>query len=154
MRLSKKIAIAAVSTVATVSVATAAFAYWTTTGSGAGSASAGADSGVTVAQVGSVTGLVPGGVAQPVDFSINNGASTKQYVTSVSFSLAGTNWNTAGLGCSAADFTLVQPTAINADLTPGVHTYSPSGASLALKDTGSNQDACKNQALVVSFSSN
>ena len=153
MRLSKKLAIAAVSTVAAVGIATSAFAYWTTSGSGTGSASAGTNTAVTVSQVGSISAMVPGGDAQAVDFKINNPISTPQYISSVAVSISsvtGANIDSTH-PCSASDFTLVQPNAINADLSSGDHSYSPSGASLKLDDLASNQDGCKGAIVHLAF---
>jgi hypothetical protein len=157
VRLSKKLA--AVAITATVALTgTAAFAYWTTSGSGGGSGSAGTGAGagtsaVTVTQVGTLPALTPGSGAQAINFQINNGLSTHQSVSSVSVSIDDTVWNTAFTGCSADDFTLVQPSATNnySDLSPGATVYSPSGASLALKDTSGNQNGCKSQAIVLTF---
>jgi hypothetical protein len=135
-------------------VVAAAIAYWTTSGSGTGSATAGTSTAVTVSQVGTISALVPGGAAQAVDFKINNPASTPQYITSVAVSMTGvTGPNIDGTHpCTTADFTLVQPTATYGDLTTGDHTYSPSGATLKLNNTASNQDGCKNATVALAFS--
>ena len=152
MNLRKKLAAVAI-TAGIALTATTAFAYWTATGTGSGSASSDAGNHpVAVTQVGGVTGMYPGGAAQAVDFKINNPAPYKQRIASVSVSLGGTVWQT---GCSTDDFEIVQPTAINQDLPSGDTTFSPSGASIAMKDRSTtNQDGCKGQALVVSFSAN
>ena len=105
-------------------------------------------------QVGTITALVPGGASQAVDFKITNGKTTPQYVTSVSFSITSitkVSDGTAAVGCAAGDFTLVQPNAIAADLAAGDTTYSPSGASLAMNDSGTNQDGCKNVTVHLTF---
>jgi hypothetical protein len=139
---------------AVLAAATAAYAYWTTAGSGTGSASAGGSSTVSVTQIGTISGLVPGGAAQAVDFKITNPKSTAQYVTGVSVSISGvTGPNIDGTHpCAASDFTLVQPSAINQDLAAGDATFSPSGATLAMKDSGSNQDGCKGATVNLAFS--
>jgi hypothetical protein len=152
-KLNKKIAIAAAAVAVVAVGGGTAFAYWTTSGTGTGSATTGTNTAVTVAQVGSITALVPGGTAQAVDFSISNPASTNQYIQGVAVSMTVTAPNAdATHPCTNADFTLVQPTAINADLTPGLHTYSPSGATLKLNDSGSNQDGCKLATVNLTFS--
>jgi hypothetical protein len=132
-----------------------AVAYWTTTGSGTGTATTGTGSAVSVTQVGTVTGLVPGGAAQAVDFTVTNPKSTPQYVTSVTYSIASiqTSPGVAAVGCSAADFTLVQPNAIAADLPAGASTFSPSGATLAMIDSATNQNGCKNVTVNLTFAS-
>jgi hypothetical protein len=134
--------------------AAGAYAYWTTTGSGTGSATTGTSSTVTVTQVGSVTALVPGSAAQAVNFSINNTQGTPQFISSVTYSIASieTAPGVPAVGCTAgADFTLVQPTAINTDLANGITTFSPSGATLAMKDTASNQNGCKSVTVNLAF---
>jgi hypothetical protein len=129
-----------------------ALAYWTTTGSGSGSANVGTSTTVTVAQLGTITGLTPGSAAQPVDFRITNSATTNQTITSVAVSIASvTGGSNLPNACTAADFTLVQPSATYGDLTPGIHNYQPSGASLALDNTASNQDGCKNATVTLAF---
>jgi hypothetical protein len=132
-----------------------AAAYWTTTGSGTGTAGTGTGSAVNITQVGTITGLVPGGPAQAVDFTITNPKSTAQYVTSVTYSIASiqSSPGVAAVGCSAADFALVQPNAIGADLPAGATTFSPSGATLAMVDTATNQNGCKNVTVNLTFAS-
>lgn len=151
--LKRKKLVPPLAAVAVLAVAAAAFAYWTTSGSGTGSAATGTSTAVTISQVGSVAGLVPGGAAQPVDFKITNPKSTPQYVASVAVSISGVSGPNidATHPCSASDFTLVQPTAISADLAAGDSAFSPSGATIAMKDTGSNQDGCKGASVSLAF---
>lgn len=137
-----------------------AFAYWTTAGSGNGSATAGTDSGVTITQTSTVTGLRPGGAAVPLDFKITNGSvgSVRQYITSVVITKgAVTKAVGAPAGaCTAADFIVVQPSITPADL-PGGDTAYPSagatgtGASIALDNTSSNQDGCKGASIALTY---
>lgn len=97
----------------------AAFAYWTTTGSGTGSAATGTNQAVTVTQIGTVSGLTPGSAAQAIDFKITNPSTAKQYVNGVTVSISSISpaqADSSKPACTAADYTLVQPSAINADL--------------------------------------
>jgi hypothetical protein len=148
----KGIALLAALAVAVVA-AVGAYAYWTTSGSGTGSATTGTNSAVSITQTSTVSGLRPGSPAQALDFDINNTASVNQYVTSVVVAMTGvTGPNIDGTHpCTTGDFSLVQPAAINADLTPGVHHYAPSGATLAMLDSGSNQDGCKGATVALSY---
>lgn len=130
-----------------------AAAYWTTSGSATGSGTVGTDAGVTVAQNSSVTGLVPGGAAQALDFTVTNNSAT----TNVQISSVVIGFGTFGAGCSAADFTLVQPSKPSGG-TPvtiaggastafvsaagGTSTHG-TGASIQMINTGSNQNGCK-----------
>jgi|SRR5947207_571366 len=149
--LSRKSAIVVAGGAAVVALsATAAFAYWTTTGSGSGSATAGDSKTVTIVQTTTVSGLVPGGVAQPIDFKINNSLGTPQFVHAVTVKVDSVD----KAGCKIADFTVVQPNLIDKDLAAGDTTVSPSGASIKLEDTAENQDACKGAAVALTFTSN
>lgn len=172
-RLTKKTSIiAAGSAAVALSISGAAYAYWTTTGSGTASATTGSNVALTVTQDGTVTGLVPGGTAAAVNYTITNGASTNQYATTVTINKVSVNYiNPAGAGngttalnhpagfaavtCTVADFDVVQPDPLNTDLTPGTHAYTRSGTpksgTVALLNTGSNQDDCKNTTINLAF---
>lgn len=130
-----------------------AAAFWTTTGSGTGSGTVGTDAGVTVAQNSSVTGLVPGGAAQALDFTVtNSSATTDVQITSVVI-----GFGTFAAGCSAADFTIVQPSKPsvgtpvsiagggNAAFTSaaGAGPTAGTGASIQMVNRAVNQDGCK-----------
>ena len=152
MRHSKKFAALAIAAGVAIT-ASAAFAYWTTSGAGTGSASTGTSSAVSVTQLGTASDLVPGGPAAAVNFRISNPASFNQYIASVSVSkvsVTGPNVDPSH-PCTVNDFELVQPNAIDADLTPGHHDYVPSGATIALKNLPSNQDGCKGATLNLAF---
>jgi hypothetical protein len=140
--------------VAALAISAAAIAYWTTSGTGAGSATSGTHLNTTVTQVGTIAGLVPGGTAQQIGFKINNSKTTPQYVRTVAVAITSikdaTN-TTVVSGCTTDDFTLVQPTAINLDLPSGDSTFSPSGATLAMNNLATDQDACKDVTVNLSF---
>jgi hypothetical protein len=152
LRSKRTLVLVGVLAVAAIS-ALGAYAYWTTSGSGTGSATTGSNSAVTITQTSTVSGLRPGSGAQALDFDINNTASVNQYVTSVVVAMTGVTGPNIDVThpCTTGDFTLVQPNAINSDLTPGNHSYAPSGASLALDNTASNQDGCKGATVALSY---
>ena len=158
MKHSKKLVLLAAAAVLAIA-AVGAYAYWTTSGSGSGSATTGTNQAFTITQLGSVTNLVPGGPAQAVDYRVSNPASYNQYLTSVSF-VVDPSWSADADGpggnapCTAADFALVQSAAHNSDLTPGDHDYSPSGATIAMINSASNQDNCKSVTVPLLFTSN
>ena len=133
-----------------------AFAFWTTSGSGTGSATTGTSHAVSVEQVGTITNLTPGGPAQAIDFKITNPDSTNQFNSGVTVSISSVNGGNDSTkpACTADDFALVQPTVSYGDLTPGAHTYSPSGATLALTNAGTNQDNCKGASVSLNFAAN
>jgi hypothetical protein len=146
--------IAAVAALASVG----AYAYWTTSGSGTGSAATGTSQNVTVSQLGTISGLVPGGPAGAIDYRINNPASYNQYVASVSVvvdPLWSAQADASKPACTAADFTISgSPDSVAADLATGDHDYQPSGMSIALDNEATNQDNCKSVNVPLLFSAN
>lgn len=128
-----------------------AYAYWTNSGDGTGSASTGngGTDQLTVTQTGSITNLRPGGAAQAITGTISNASDADVRVASVSVSLADTTWQP---GCSASDYTVSgSPLSVNQDITAGGSISLPAGLTVQFNNTGSNQDGCKDQALVLSF---
>ena len=79
------------------------FAYFATLGTGTGTAQVAP--GVSVTQDSTMTGLIPGGAAKPIDFTVTN-LSTSAPVEIKNVVIA---FGSFAAGCSAADFTLVQP---------------------------------------------
>jgi hypothetical protein len=139
---SKRSALLAV--IGVLCISAAAVAYWTTTGSGTGTGTAGSDSGVTVTVTTSPSGLRPGSPAQAVGISVQNAATVKQYVTSVTLSITSVDKASGAVAgtCDATDFAITQPTWTAHDMSAST-TESPTGATLAMVNASSNQDACK-----------
>jgi hypothetical protein len=148
----KRLAVVAGIVAFSLAGASAAYAYWTTTGAGTGTATAGTATALTVTQTSTHTGLVPGGAAQPVDFTVNNPAATQVSITSVAITVA----STSNGGCTSADFTIVQPTkpssgtpvlvngSTSVTFTSGAGgTQASTGATLQMINRGVNQDLCK-----------
>ena len=140
----------------------AAFAYWTNTGSGTGTATTGTATALTVTQDSTHAGLIPGGTAHPIDFTVNNPSPTDSSITGVSVTVA----STGDAGCTAADFTIVQPSKPSTTtpvLVAGSSSVSfTSGAGGAQASTGAtlqminrptvNQNACKNVTVNLAYS--
>ena len=85
MNSSKKRFVLIASTVGAVLVGgSIAIAYWTTTGSGTDTAGVGTDTPVTVTQDSNVSGLVPGGPAADLDFTVTSTADGPQRISDVS----------------------------------------------------------------------
>jgi hypothetical protein len=137
---------------ALVAVSGTALGYWTTSGTGSGTADVGTIPGVSVVQFGATGGLVPGGAAQPISFTIHN-AGTSQYITSVAIVVSGVSGGgNAHGGCQATDFSIAGGTvAIGADLANGDHDYTSTGATISMANTGSNQDDCKGASVTLGF---
>ncbi len=118
------------------------------------------DSGVTVSQNGSVSNLYPGGPAQPIDFTVTNDSPTAP----VQIRQVTIGYGSFNAGCSAADFTIVQPSKPSpgtpveiagggsASFTSGgAGPTGATGASIRMVNTASNQDACKLETVNLTF---
>ncbi len=133
----------------------AAFAYWTTGGSGTGTAATGTTANVVVNQTSTVTGLAPGAGAQTLSGNFTNSNSGPVYIASVTVSIASvTKAGGAPVGtCDATDYTLTGATmAIGAEVAAGNAVGSWTGATIRFNDkTSTNQDACKNATVNLSY---
>ena len=155
MRLNgkKRLALVATTAAAVLIGGGVAVAYWTTTGSGTGSAATGTTSTLTVNGTNTPSALYPGGPAQTIDYSIVNGNPGAIYVNQVTIAVTGTNQ----AGCDATDYAITQPSATAAEVASGTTNYSggSTGAAIAMIDKpATNQNACKNATVNLSFSSN
>ena len=123
-----------------------AAAYWTDSGTGSSTATTGTSTPflVTVTPTAGNQALTPGGPTDAYTFTVKNNGTGAQNVSTVTVTVAnsdGTTW-TAVSGCSAADYLVSGATVTAADLAAGATT---TGAfSVQMKDTGSNQNGCKN----------
>ncbi|GAA2491577.1 hypothetical protein [Winogradskya humida] len=152
-RSRRRAALVLVPTVAGVFVAGTAFAYWSTSGSGTGTSSTGTSTAVTVTQLTPYpAAMVPGGADQAINFTVTNTLTTNQYVAGVLIGIGPiTVGGSPAVGCTASDFAITQPNAINADLTGGPHDYNPSGAKIHMVNALTNQDGCKNATVNLTF---
>ncbi len=157
MRLSKKLAIAAVSTVATVSVASAAFAYWTTGGSGSGSASVGsATSNLTIdaSQQTAADRLIPAGSAVALKLTVDNGngysVALKDHTVSIDAGSVKCGVTTVPDSWFSLDSNKISAADVIAAHGDNVVVNS-SGVTIKMNDdTSTNQDVC--QGADLSFS--
>lgn len=121
-----------------------AFAYWTSGGTGTGSADTGTTTGLVVTQSGTVSGLVPGGDAKDVAFTIQNPSTdTSVKVTSLALTIDGLNEQAdADLdACTSADFTVTSPALPSAEIAAGA-TITVTG-TIKLDNLAKNQNNCK-----------
>jgi hypothetical protein len=136
----------------------ATYAYWSAGGSGVGSATTGVNSSITAVQTSSVTGLVPGSPAQTLSGNFNNGNTSPVYVTSVVASISSVTevGSPTGYVCSAADYTLTNPTmAVGAEVPAGTAKGAWTGATIAFNDlAGVNQNNCKGATVNISYTIN
>jgi len=165
MRFSKKLAVAAVSTVAAVAVATSAFAYWSTNGTGTGSASTGTASAdaIKVNQVGSLTTMYPGDSAQALTFNLQNQdlnqnlhvAGVSVAVTDVTKGVDAQQKPISIFGvCGASNFSISQPVAATVAREVNAHSTSDtiSSGSIHFNDQAStDQNACQGASVVLTY---
>jgi hypothetical protein len=142
-----------VASIAVVAVAAVAYAFWSSSGSGSGSAAT-ADPGVqtvTIAQDDPVTGLYPGGPAQTLSGTVTNNNSNPVRVGAVSIDSISSSDEA---NCPASEFTHGGTAPVNADVAGSGGTAPWTGLTVALSDTGVNQDDCKNVDLTIVYEAN
>jgi hypothetical protein len=117
---------------------------------------------------GTVTGLYPGGAAQPLEYAITNPGTGPVHVDSLTASVdtnSGTgDVTTAGgadvTGCSASWYPITNsPQALGATIPPGTTLFTTTSAtatilSIKMIDSNTNQDACEGAVVGLSFTSN
>ena len=137
-------------------LAGAAYAYWTTGGSGSGSGStANGVSNLTPKQTTVLSPMYPGDSAQTISGNFDNSNSGPAYVGTVTASLSGvTKATDAPAGtCDTSDFTLANAAmTVGAQIPVGTGVGSFTGATIKFNNkTGTNQDACKNATVTLSY---
>jgi hypothetical protein len=129
-----------------------AYAYWTTSGSGTGSATAGSDVAadkIQLTQVGTLSGFYPGSTPQNVMVKATNPAAFNQKVGNVTVTVA-------AVGSCAADNWTVVDSADSFGIVNAGDTTAAAGqavATIQLRESGANQDACKGVSPVLTFAS-
>jgi hypothetical protein len=153
MRITKtKIALAGATAAVVALGGTAAYAYFTGTGGGTSSATV-ADPGPNTLSIidTSPPSLSLGAAPTNIVYTIHNGASVNQFVSSVTVAVAkadGSAWSSqtdpSKPTCTAADFNVVgtQVFSPGLDLAPGDQGIG-STLSIQLADRSTNQDNCK-----------
>lgn len=152
---SKKRLLSGLACVCALAATGAAIAYFTSSGSGTGSASVGNSSAVTLhASVGAT--LFPGSSA-PVSFTVDNPSSGVQRVGTVS--LASISVDGEHSECSTEitggnpDFAMAAVPVDQVFPTGNGQSVSATG-TLAMNETGVNQDACQGASLTLHLTSN
>lgn len=157
--LFKHKALAACGTVFVLVVACGAYAYWTNGGSGGGTAATGTTAAITVVQTSTPVGLAPGGTPASLAGNFNNTNTSAVFVSSVSATIASVTRTAeaiaAALPCTPADYQLAGfPVAVNAQVPSGSAQGSWTGGTIALINSGTNQDGCKNATVALTYTSN
>lgn len=154
MRLFTKKRAVILGVVAAMAFSAAAVAYFTTGGSGSGSATVGTSSAALITQTNTLAALYPT-TSQAVNLNIKNTGTGSQFVNKVHLDsiTADATHSTCDVSSSGANaaFTMADVT-VGETLAAGA-TTSKSG-SLAMNDTGVNQDSCQGATLTLTFSSN
>jgi hypothetical protein len=144
MRTSRRKLAVIAAGIAVLAFAGAAFAYFTNAGSGAGTATVGTSSEIELSSV-SVDSLYPGGPDVGVTVYIHNPGAGNQNVNDISGVVED---NGACLG----SWFEVDTIDYNTDVDPG--DTRTSGTVVRMLDSGTNQDACKDATMDITWSSN
>ena len=164
---------AVIGTVCMLMAAAGAYAYWTQSGSGSGSATTATTSAITVNQTSTITGLYPGGSAVTLSGNFSNPNTGPVKVQGVTVAFRAINPITAAdgttpilTGCTIADYSLggtvgagqivgttgdLAATDEIARLTD--NTGSWTGLTIQMNDLSTNQDACKNAVVHLTYTS-
>ena len=157
MRLSffkSKKGLALLATLAIASIgAVGAYAYFATGGTGTGTAGTGGPTALTITQEGTISGLLPGGPAAPVDFTVNNPNAGDEGLDYVGVSVTGTSTPS----CLASWFHVNQSFAVIGEIDAGTTFNSTSmagghsGTTVQMTESGTTQNACENAVIPLGF---
>ena len=142
--------------VVAIAASIGAYAYFTSTGSGTGSAAVGTSANLTIVQTNTISALTPNGPTVPIAYTISNPAvNGAQNLGVVSYTITGFSGNNnTPSACTSADFNIVAGANPVGTIAAG-GTYTSTALTeptIQMKDTGVNQDGCKNAALVLTLS--
>jgi hypothetical protein len=97
--------------------------------------------------------LYPGEPAQPITYIISNPGSSPVGVTGVTTSISSISGANDNAECAAGNwFTITQGT--YSGIIPGGGSVTDNTASIAMVESGTNQDACENATLNLGFATN
>ena len=133
-----------------------AFAFWSRTGTTAGAAEvATTASELTVTQVGTPTGLIPGGSPVGVVAKVDNPSATDIRLTDVTVTVTDVvdaGGTTIGAGCPVTDFAIADNAAYSGELIlAGGTSGDETVATIRLLNSPDNQDACKGAIVELSL---
>jgi hypothetical protein len=146
----KRAAAVATGAALTLLVGGVAFGYWTTSGAGGGTAATGTTKAITISST-PVSGLYPDGAPVAISGTFTNPNPGRVFVQQVTVAVDPAWTVGATLPCTADDFTVTQPAATGKQISTG-DTWG--GASIQLKNSGTNQDNCKGVTVPLVFTSN
>ena len=132
-----------------------AFAFWSSTGTGDGAAQvATAASELTVTQVGTPGGLVPGGPAVDIVAEVDNPSATDIQLADVTVTVADvvdSAGNTIGAGCPVGDFEIEDAPYAGGLILAGGTTGNVTVATVRLLNSAANQNPCKGAVVELSL---
>jgi hypothetical protein len=154
-RFSRRTTIVTVGMALVVATSVIAYAFWTGVGAGTGNAQTGnTGQPLVVNQLGTPTGLVPGGPAASLSGNFDNPNAAPVFVNQVTATV-GTITPAQADGskppCTAADFSVGGTANVNAQIPPGSGQGNWSGLTLSLLNTATNQDNCKNVTVQINY---
>lgn len=141
--------IALISLVSVVGIGTAAYAYWTTQGTGEGSATTGSVEEITVTQANEPSGLYPGGPGVPINGTIVNDNDTAVTVGALTASVTATTNLPA---CATSNYVIEGTATLGSSLIAANSTTTWEGLTVRLIESGTNQDACQNAGITITYS--
>jgi hypothetical protein len=126
-----------------------AYAYWTAGGHGSSSNNTTGDSqNLVIHQTSTVSAMAPGVAAQELKGNFDNPNSAPVYVHKVVAAVS----SVSTPGCSAADFTITQPSVLDAQIAVGNGQGLWEHGYIAFNnDPSRNQDACKNATVTIDY---
>jgi len=125
------------------------YAFWTQSGAGTGTGTTGTTSAITVKQTSTITGLFPGGPAQNLSGNFDNPNTSPIQVATVSATVTSTS---AGASCGPGNYVITgSPKTVNASVPAGTGVGAWSGMTIAMLETGINQDACKGATVNIAY---
>jgi hypothetical protein len=147
-----------------------AFAYFTGVGAGSGTAAVGSNNPIVVTQTGALTAVGPGIAPQPLSGKFTNANTGPVFVGSVSAVVTGvpsgvpsgattppctaTDFIITGGTGGAAPFNNAYTTPVNHEVAVGTNIDAWSGLTLQFNNKATNQDACKNAAITITYTAN
>lgn len=138
-----------------IGVTGAAIGYFTSSGSGTGSASVGSSSAVTLHA--SISSSLYPGSSSPVTFTVDNPSDGVQRVGTVSLSSisvdSGHSSCSTTLGGGNPDFSMAA-VPVNQVFPPGDGQSVSATGTLAMNETGTNQDGCQGATLTLHLTNN
>lgn len=131
-----------------------AFAFWSSTGTTAGAAEVAADATeLTVTQIGTPSGLFPGGSPVDIVARVDNPSATDILLDDVTVTVTDVvdSDGVTVVGCPTTDFAIADAPYAGELILAGGTTGDQTVATIRLLNTAANQDPCKGASAVLSL---